>query len=145
MRARGGSSFDEYHASVKAEFMACWDGLLTKSKERVVILAATNRPVSFLPLSPILRLRCDANVVALNKTNTKHKNTQTQKHKTQKHAKGDIDEAVLRRLPRQFMFPLPALSAREAILAKTLKSERLSKDLDLKAVAYKTNAYSGTG
>ena len=29
---------------VKNEFMAMWDGLTTKANERVIVLAATNRP-----------------------------------------------------------------------------------------------------
>jgi SpoVK/Ycf46/Vps4 family AAA+-type ATPase len=29
---------------IKNEFMALWDGLTTKSNERVIVLAATNRP-----------------------------------------------------------------------------------------------------
>lgn len=48
---------------MKNEFMVNWDGLRTKSKERVLVLAATNRPF-------------------------------------------DLDEAVIRRLPRR----LPSLS-----------------------------------
>jgi len=36
----------EHEASrkMKNEFMTNWDGLLTKEKERVLVLAATNRP-----------------------------------------------------------------------------------------------------
>lgn len=44
---------------MKNEFMVNWDGLRTKDKERVLVLAATNRPF-------------------------------------------DLDEAVVRRLPRRF-------------------------------------------
>lgn len=29
---------------IKNEFMTCWDGLRTREKERVLVLAATNRP-----------------------------------------------------------------------------------------------------
>lgn len=45
---------------MKNEFMVNWDGLRTKDKERVLVLAATNRPF-------------------------------------------DLDEAVIRRLPRRFV------------------------------------------
>lgn len=53
---------------IKNEFMANWDGLRTKDRERVLVLAATNRPF-------------------------------------------DLDEAVVRRLPRRYilfnMFRIP--------------------------------------
>lgn len=58
---------------IKNEFMANWDGLRTKQHERVLVLAATNRPF-------------------------------------------DLDEAVVRRLPRRLMVDLPDAVNRHKIL-----------------------------
>lgn len=41
---RGLQHEHETMRKVKNEFMACWDGLRTKSQERVLVLGATNRP-----------------------------------------------------------------------------------------------------
>lgn len=42
---RGDSHEHESSRRVKNEFMACWDGLRTNHTERVMVLAATNRPM----------------------------------------------------------------------------------------------------
>jgi SpoVK/Ycf46/Vps4 family AAA+-type ATPase len=42
--ARGGSSEHEATRKTRNEFMAAWDGLRSKDNERVLVLAATNRP-----------------------------------------------------------------------------------------------------
>ncbi|XP_026407601.1 uncharacterized protein LOC113302859 isoform X3 [Papaver somniferum] len=86
---------------MKNEFMVNWDGLRTKDKERVLVLAATNRPF-------------------------------------------DLDEAVIRRLPRRLMVNLPDSTNRSKILRVILAKEDLSSDLDLDAVASMTDGYSGS-
>ncbi|XP_048442588.1 spastin-like isoform X2 [Pyrus x bretschneideri] len=86
---------------MKNEFMVNWDGLRTKEKERVLVLAATNRPF-------------------------------------------DLDEAVIRRLPRRLMVNLPDAQNREKILRVVLAKEDLEPDVDLEAVANMTNGYSGS-
>ncbi|KAM7254886.1 hypothetical protein ACFE04_020127 [Oxalis oulophora] len=86
---------------MKNEFMVNWDGLRTKDKERVLVLAATNRPF-------------------------------------------DLDEAVIRRLPRRLMVNLPDAPNREKILRIILAKEDLASDLDLAAVASLTEGYSGS-
>jgi SpoVK/Ycf46/Vps4 family AAA+-type ATPase len=58
---------------IKNEFMSMWDGLKTKENERVLVLAATNRPF-------------------------------------------DLDDAVLRRMPRRLLVDLPDAANREKIL-----------------------------
>ncbi|PHT79741.1 hypothetical protein T459_17793 [Capsicum annuum] len=75
---------------LKNEFMMNWDGLRTKDTERVLVLAATNRPF-------------------------------------------DLDEAVIRRLPR-----------RAKILKVILEKEDLVQDVDLESVASVTDRYSGS-
>ncbi|XP_041020942.1 uncharacterized protein LOC121262512 isoform X2 [Juglans microcarpa x Juglans regia] len=86
---------------MKNEFMVNWDGLRTKDKERVLVLAATNRPF-------------------------------------------DLDEAVIRRLPRRLMVNLPDASNREKILGVILAKEELSPDVDLETIANMTDGYSGS-
>ncbi|KAK3007858.1 hypothetical protein RJ639_014587, partial [Escallonia herrerae] len=86
---------------MKNEFMVNWDGLRTKDKERVLVLAATNRPF-------------------------------------------DLDEAVIRRLPRRLMVNLPDALNREKILRVILAKEELGPGLDLNAVANMTDGYSGS-
>ncbi|PIA44436.1 hypothetical protein AQUCO_01700199v1 [Aquilegia coerulea] len=86
---------------MKNEFMINWDGLRTKDKERVLVLAATNRPF-------------------------------------------DLDEAVIRRLPRRLMVNLPDAANREKILRVVLAKEEMAPDVDLGAVANMTDGYSGS-
>ncbi|PIA32895.1 hypothetical protein AQUCO_04300080v1 [Aquilegia coerulea] len=86
---------------IKNEFMINWDGLCTKDKERVLVLAATNRPF-------------------------------------------DLDEAVIRRLPRRLMVNLPDAANREKILRVVLAKEEMAPDVDLGAVANMTDGYSGS-
>lgn len=86
---------------MKNEFMINWDGLRTKDKERVIVLAATNRPF-------------------------------------------DLDDAVIRRLPRRLMVNLPDAINREKILTVILGKEEMAPDVDLHAVANMTDGYSGS-
>ncbi|KAK4376320.1 hypothetical protein RND71_006997 [Anisodus tanguticus] len=86
---------------MKNEFMVNWDGLRTKDKERVLVLAATNRPF-------------------------------------------DLDEAVIRRLPRRLMVNLPDALNREKILRVILAKEELAPNVDLEAIANMTEGYSGS-
>ena len=56
----------------------------------------------------------------------------------------DLDDAVLRRLPRRLLIDLPTKSDREAILRIHLKDEHLDPSTDLKEIAEKTPFYSGS-
>ncbi|ONK78664.1 uncharacterized protein A4U43_C02F21160 [Asparagus officinalis] len=98
---RRNSGEHEAMRKMKNEFMLNWDGLRTKDKERVLVLAATNRPF-------------------------------------------DLDEAVVRRLPRRLMVNLPDVSNREKILRVILGKEDLAPDVDLEAIANMTDGYSGS-
>ncbi|XP_031485142.1 uncharacterized protein LOC116254140 isoform X1 [Nymphaea colorata] len=86
---------------MKNEFMVNWDGLRTKDKERVLVLAATNRPF-------------------------------------------DLDEAVIRRLPRRLMVNLPDAANREKIVKVILAKEDMAPDVDLGHIASMTDGYSGS-
>ncbi|PQQ17371.1 uncharacterized protein Pyn_06703 [Prunus yedoensis var. nudiflora] len=81
--------------------MVNWDGLRTKEAERVLVLAATNRPF-------------------------------------------DLDEAVIRRLPRRLMVNLPDAPNRAKILKVILAKEDLSPSIDFDAIASMTDGYSGS-
>ena len=86
--------------SVKTTLMQEWDGLRT-TKDRVVVIASTNRPF-------------------------------------------DLDEAVLRRLPRRILVDLPDLKTRAEVMAVTLKDNRLAPDVNLTAIAETLEGYSGS-
>ncbi|CAI9104921.1 OLC1v1003712C1 [Oldenlandia corymbosa var. corymbosa] len=56
----------------------------------------------------------------------------------------DLDEAVIRRLPRRLMVNLPDAPNREKILKVILSKEELSPNVDLEAIANMTEGYSGS-
>jgi SpoVK/Ycf46/Vps4 family AAA+-type ATPase len=56
----------------------------------------------------------------------------------------DLDEAVLRRLPRRILIDLPTVEDREAILKIYLRDELLGPDVDIKSLAVSTSNYSGS-
>lgn len=56
----------------------------------------------------------------------------------------DLDDAVLRRLPRRLLVDLPTDKDREAILTIHLKEEILSYDVSLSELATRTPFYSGS-
>ncbi|KAK8925824.1 Katanin p60 ATPase-containing subunit A1 [Platanthera zijinensis] len=56
----------------------------------------------------------------------------------------DLDEAVIRRMPRRLMVNLPDASNREKILKVILAKEEFSTDVDFEAVANMTDGYSGS-
>ncbi|KAK4155245.1 hypothetical protein C8A00DRAFT_42129 [Chaetomidium leptoderma] len=56
----------------------------------------------------------------------------------------DLDEAVLRRLPRKILVDLPLAPEREAILRVMLAEETLAAEVDLAALAVETELYSGS-
>ena len=108
MLSKRASSSSEHEAmrKIKNEFMSSWDGMKTRSEERVIVMGCTNRPQ-------------------------------------------DLDEAVVRRLPRRLMVPLPNAGNREKILRIQLKNEELAPatgedEFDFAALARETNDYSGS-
>ncbi|KAI0273698.1 hypothetical protein BC834DRAFT_223103 [Gloeopeniophorella convolvens] len=56
----------------------------------------------------------------------------------------DLDDAVLRRLPRRLLVDLPGEKEREEILKILLRDELLSPGVDVKALARDTPAFSGS-
>ncbi|KAK1832712.1 hypothetical protein QBC39DRAFT_404056 [Podospora conica] len=56
----------------------------------------------------------------------------------------DLDEAVLRRLPRKILVDLPLAPERERILGVMLREERLAGDVDVVRLARETELYSGS-
>lgn len=56
----------------------------------------------------------------------------------------DLDDAVLRRLPRRLLVDLPGESEREEILKILLRDETLSPDVEMKTLARDTPTFSGS-
>jgi SpoVK/Ycf46/Vps4 family AAA+-type ATPase len=56
----------------------------------------------------------------------------------------DLDEAVLRRLPRRIMVDLPDLHSRQEILSVSLANNRVSPDVNLTKLAEKLDGYTGS-
>lgn len=56
----------------------------------------------------------------------------------------DIDQAILRRMPKQFSVPLPSLEQREKILRLTLKEINLESGFDFAKIARLTDGFSGS-
>jgi len=56
----------------------------------------------------------------------------------------DLDEAVLRRVPRKICVGLPSLKGREKILEIHLRDERLAEDVDLRSIAERTPDFTGS-
>mmetsp|Transcript_8636 Transcript_8636/g.35521 ORF Transcript_8636/g.35521 Transcript_8636/m.35521 type:complete len:961 (+) Transcript_8636:347-3229(+) len=56
----------------------------------------------------------------------------------------DLDEAVLRRMPRRVLVDLPDLVTREQILRVTLRSNDVARDVNLTAIAQRLHGYSGS-
>ncbi|KAF9181606.1 hypothetical protein BGZ51_005298 [Haplosporangium sp. Z 767] len=56
----------------------------------------------------------------------------------------ELDDAVLRRLPRRILVDLPSEQARERILNVYLGQENLGEDIDIKDLAKKTALFSGS-
>ncbi|WVW79693.1 hypothetical protein I302_101663 [Kwoniella bestiolae CBS 10118] len=56
----------------------------------------------------------------------------------------DLDDAVLRRLPRRLLVDLPSVEGRKAILEILLRGENLGEDVDLEKLAKETDGFSGS-
>ncbi|KAM7222068.1 hypothetical protein V8F06_002573 [Rhypophila decipiens] len=56
----------------------------------------------------------------------------------------DLDEAVLRRLPRKILVDLPLMNERKDILGVMLREEQLAPEVDLVQLAKETDLYSGS-
>ncbi|KAG2158392.1 uncharacterized protein EDB93DRAFT_1238140 [Suillus bovinus] len=56
----------------------------------------------------------------------------------------DLDDAVLRRVPRRLLVDLPGEKEREEILKILLRDETLAPEIDLKVLATKTESFSGS-
>jgi SpoVK/Ycf46/Vps4 family AAA+-type ATPase len=56
----------------------------------------------------------------------------------------DVDDAILRRLPRTFEIGMPHAEERERILRSLLKKEKVAADFDYKRIAQRSEGYTGS-
>ncbi|KAF8201688.1 hypothetical protein BJ912DRAFT_1019567 [Pholiota molesta] len=56
----------------------------------------------------------------------------------------DLDDAVLRRLPRRLLVDLPGEKERQGILRILLRDENIADDVDIETLAKKTDGFSGS-
>lgn len=56
----------------------------------------------------------------------------------------DLDEAVLRRLPRRIMVDLPDRDTRRAVLEVSMAGNRVSPDVNFTAIADRLEGYTGS-
>ena len=56
----------------------------------------------------------------------------------------DLDDAILRRLPRRLLVDLPGEKERDAILKILLKEENIAEDVDIAKLAKDTAGFSGS-
>merc|ERR1719506_928114 len=56
----------------------------------------------------------------------------------------DLDEAVLRRLPRRILVDLPDLGTRKEILEVTMRENRVAPDVNYTKIAEKLEGYTGS-
>ncbi|OLL22153.1 Protein MSP1 [Neolecta irregularis DAH-3] len=56
----------------------------------------------------------------------------------------DIDDAIVRRMPRRILVDLPTVEDRKEILRIHLQEETLDSDIDLAEIATRTNLFSGS-
>jgi len=56
----------------------------------------------------------------------------------------DIDEAILRRMPKKFHVPLPSVQQRLNILKLTLKGSKVAPDFNYEELSQLTDGYSGS-
>lgn len=56
----------------------------------------------------------------------------------------DLDEAILRRLPRRVLVDLPDRDTRSEILKVTLSNNRIAPDMDILELADRLEGYTGS-
>ena len=127
-RSRNGEH--EAMRKIKNEFMAHWDGLLSKSGQKVLVLAATNRPFD-LDDAIIRRFERRYNLIDIFLYKF---NCQILIHKVNNSA-FSFD---------RIMVGLPDKNNRERILRAILEKETVSHDLDYDELAVMTEGYSGS-
>ncbi|OAE23251.1 hypothetical protein AXG93_620s1180 [Marchantia polymorpha subsp. ruderalis] len=120
--------------NMKTEFMALWDGFTTDPFAAYyhLVQGPLRYPLSALCTCVVTDMS-DGVVKALlwplfNATNRPW----------------ELDEAILRRLPRAFEVPMPDARQRASILRVILKGEHVEDDLDIEKLANQSEGYSGS-
>lgn len=113
--------FREGRREVLNEFMMEWDGLLSNASTTTTTTNADSSSTTTTPAPP-------PRVLVISATNRPF----------------DLDDAILRRLPRRILIDLPDKAAREQILRVHLKEESLHADMDVSKIAERTEGWSGS-
>lgn len=133
LRQRGGNDEAPWVA-LKAEFMTLWDGVLTDSTVPIMVLGATNRPYDLDPVrfqrtsrSPCYCVRCAAGGDRIPPLNRPHRSYLSFSPPSIHRVTTIHQQAILRRLPRQFEIALPSLRDRTRILEILLREENVDR------------------
>ncbi|KAF8379621.1 hypothetical protein HHK36_029062 [Tetracentron sinense] len=133
---------------IKNEFMTHWDGLLTKPGERILVLAATNRPFD-LDEAIIRRFerRCPNpdKEGLIPSANHGHQVSPGGVELERSLARSEPTELPMRvRWCLRIMVGLPSVENRQLILKTLLAKEKVEEGLDFKELATMTEGYTGS-
>ncbi|KAJ2909541.1 hypothetical protein GGI21_001779, partial [Coemansia aciculifera] len=117
--ARSSGEANKFRRDIMNQIMSEWDGINTQRK-RAAASGDSSRAAGAAPAV--------AQVMVMAATNRPF----------------DLDDAILRRLPRRILVDLPGESDRAKILEIHLKGEELDADVDLLALAKQAESFSGS-
>ncbi|KAJ2510626.1 hypothetical protein H4217_007781, partial [Coemansia sp. RSA 1939] len=119
--ARASGEESKFRRDIMNQIMSEWDGINTSRKRGAADTTATTGGSSSSSQPP-------PQVTVMAATNRPF----------------DLDDAILRRLPRRILIDLPNAEERAKILAIHLQGEDLEQDVDLKALARRAESFSGS-
>ncbi|KAJ2744066.1 hypothetical protein GGI20_003261 [Coemansia sp. BCRC 34301] len=115
--ARSSGEANKFRRDIMNQIMSEWDGINTQRKKTAAPRDSKSAGAASVP-----------QVMVMAATNRPF----------------DLDDAILRRLPRRILIDLPGESDRAKILEIHLKGEELDADVDLPALAKQAESFSGS-